>query len=319
MSAENSFRHLTNPFLSSTIAMQPLMDYTTAHLVALVSVSPGPEFAARVTATNAAANALNASMAETGNKLAMQKMQTEIKKAFRGSLPGQILEIYGAIVGAAGASSPILTECFPLGRSVFGSCKDGELDDQLQMLVTAIGHHGSALPPAAGTKAGTLLETWNGIYEAASSAKGTKKMSAVSRQDLRGALAGELYRNLLMLGLQYLDDPDKAAAYCPKYLLEGRATPETPGATTLTLAGQDAQPRTAHFTMTADGAESFRLLRRVTGETDMTVVAEGIVPVNGVGTFSIYLEGTATYEFAAEAVRGPRTGERSGSVSVAAN
>ena len=57
-------------------------------------------------------------------------------------------------------------------------------------------------------------------------------------------------------------------------------------------------------------------LRRLAGEADFSQVAEDIVPVDGVATFSIYLEGTATYEFVAEAVHGTRVGERSAIVSV---
>ena len=55
-------------------------------------------------AITAAANALNASMADAGSKLATQKMQIEIKKAFRASLPNEILVVYSGLVAAVGAT-----------------------------------------------------------------------------------------------------------------------------------------------------------------------------------------------------------------------
>ena len=292
------------------------MDYTTAHLVALVTSPPSAEFAERVALTTTAANALNAGMADTGSKLATQKMQTEIKKAFRGSLPGETLVVFGGLVAAVGPDSPIIIECFPMGRSIFTKCKEGEVDDYLQILVTGLGKHTTEVPASVRTKASSLLTTWNGIYEAASTAKGTKKTTSLSRQELRAALEAELFTNLLMLAILFPNDEVKAAQYCPKYLLETRAAPETPGAATLALQGYNAQTHVATFTLSAEGATSFRMYRRLAGEADLTQVSADVPATDGAATFSIVLEGPATYEFAAEGVNGTRVGEQSNLVSV---
>ena len=205
------------------VSLQMLMDYTLAHVVALVTDLPGPEFAARVAATTAAANALNASMAETGSKLAAQKMQIEIKKAFRKALSGQILVVYGGLVAAVGPRSPLVTACFPLGRNVFMKCQDGAVEDHLRVLVAGLGTAGALVPASVLAQATSLLTAWSGVYEAASTAKGTKRTTARARQALRAALEGELFTNLLLLALRFPNDEAKAAQYCPRYLLERRA------------------------------------------------------------------------------------------------
>ena len=316
MTRANVFRHFYSPFPSPIITPQMLMDYTRAHLVALVTAIPSPDFAARVATTTAAANAFNAGLAEIGSKLATQKMQTEIKKAFRASLPDEILVVYSGLVAAVGPTSPILTECFPKGRTVFMRCQEGAVDDELQVLLTGLGKHTAVVPPAVVTKATSLLTTWNGIYEAAGTAKGTKKTTALSLQELRAALEAELFTNLLMLAILFPDDEVKAAQYCPKHLLEPRGSSLTPGTTTLTLVEHNAQARTAKFSMAADHAEAFHLLRRKVGTADFVQVGDDIEATDEEATFSIYLEDAATYEFAAEAIRGSRTGERSAIVSV---
>ena len=184
------------------------------------------------------------------------------------------------------------------------------------MLVPGLGKHTAEVPAAVQTKAASLLTTWNGIYEAASTAKGTKKTTTLSRQELRAALDAELFTNMLMLGLLFPNDEAKAAQYCPKHLLEPRGSTVTPGTTTLTLLEHNAQARTVKFSLAADDAEAFQLLRKKAGEADFTQAGDDIDAVDGEATFSLYLEDNTTYEFAAEAIHGSRTGERSATVTV---
>ena len=230
--------------------------------------------------------------------------------------PGEIMAVYGGLVAAVGANSPILTECFPQGRTVFTKCLEGEVDDHLQILVTGLGHHGTVVPPAVLAKAQSLLTTWTGIYEAASTAKGAQKTTSLSRKELRTVLEAELFKNLLMLAILFPDDEVKAAQYCPKHLLETRASSVTPGAATLTLVNFNVETRQADMSIAGDGAETYRVLCKPPGEADFIVWAEDIEPVDGVATYSIGLNLAGTYEFVAEGVNGSRVGERSAVVSV---
>ena len=312
-------RIFENFFDSKEISDSELLDFANAHVQRMENNNPGGVLTPLITPTKAAAAAFEAGGSATLTKLGVQKARTMTKDEFRAALPAAIAKIYGALVAAFGPNAPEVAECFPEGRKAFQTCKNDDRKQKLQALVDALTPKVPPLAQGVVDQATDLLETWTDIYGAQSAAKSLKIGAATSVQPLRAALELELTKNVLSIAQRYLCDGSKVALYFPQELLRNRANPTTPGVTTLTLAGQDAQPRTAHFTMTADGAESFRLLKCIAGEADMTVVAEGIVPVDGVGSYSIYLEGTATYEFAAEAVRGTRTVERSGIVTVAAN
>ena len=141
-------------------------------------------------------------------------------------------------------------------------------------------------------------------------------MNAATRDAAIAALRVELFKNLLTCGLWFPNDTAKAELLFPQYLLEGRASSVTPGPATLTLVRVDPAIHQADFTITGDNAESFRVLRGMEGEADLSVVAEGIVPVDGVATYSIGLGTTGNFQFAAEGVNGTRTGERSAIVLV---
>ena len=171
-------------------------------------------------------------------------------------------------------------------------------------------------PPAVLAKAQSLLTTWTGIYEAASTAKGAQKTTSLSRKELRTVLEAELFKNLLMLAILFPNDEVKAAQYCPKHLLETRASSVTPGAATLTLVNFNVETRQADMSIAGDGAETYRVLCKPPGEADFIVWAEDIEPVDGVATYSIGLNLAGTYEFVAEGVNGSRVGERSAVVSV---
>ena len=307
------------PFSGEDISNKEILTYTSASLAAMLSNPVGILFVERIAVTTAAANAVGGEVSSELGKLGLQKLRIEAKKAFRKALPEQIGQVYAAVAAKFGVKSGELLAVFPQGRTIFTQAPDDSLINPLTQLATSLTPYATPLGQPVVDQATGLKTTWEGLFSLASLAKQAKKGVAQSRQSLRAALEVELYKNLMWVCYNFPGDEAKLRLYCPQEGLFNRTAPTTPGATTLTLAGQEAQPRTARFTMTADGAESFRLLRRIAGEADLTVVAEDIMPVDGVATFSIYLEGTATYEFAAEAVRGTRTGERSAIVTVTAN
>ena len=309
-------RYGENPYANERYSNGNVLTYAAAHLDLMIA-HDATRLAERITATSATLNTVEEGTTDELGKVAMRKSRTAAKAAFRTALPGHITKIHAAVVAAFGADGPEVLQCFPQGRGVFATSTDEALNNRLGQLVTGITPLSVSVGAIHVTAATGLATTWGTLYGAQGQAKGATSVSAEARAAAMSALKLELFKNLLTIALNDPEDPDRIDLLCPQNLLEGRSSPITPGATTLTLASQDAQPRTAHFTMTADGADSFRLLRRIAGEADLSVVAEGIVPVDGVGSYSIYLEGTATYEFAAEAVRGTRTGERSSIVTVA--
>ena len=300
-----------NPFNDLKISLQRLIVYAARHLQLLMGESPGPEFAARITATAAALTALDTSMGDQETKAAVASARAQAKKEFRQALPPQIARISAAAVLAYGENSVKYNEIFPHGRNIFTRCTDEQLNDHLQATVAGLNANATGFTPALLAEAAALLSNWEATRGAVGTTQTTKELGAGARQALRAALARELFKNVLTLALAHPDDAAICEKYCPEYLLRVRASSVTPGIALLTLVNYNPLNRQADFTITAKDAESFRVYRRMVGEADWSLWAEDIVPVDGVATYSIGLNTAGNFEFVAEGVNGTRVGERS--------
>ena len=305
------------PLSESSIGMHTLLGYNTANVAAMMTNNPNNLFSERITATTAAANALEDGISSELDKGALQLMRTQLKDTFRAMLVEIIGRLYSAVAAKFGMKSAELLRVFPHGRSIFTQCKQESLNNYLQQLATGIAAYAQALGPDVVAQANNLVTTWNSLYQEASESQRLKKGVAVSRQALRTALEVELWKNVLWVAYNFPGDEAKMKLYCPQELLRTRTPAGTPEAATLALQSYDAQTHVATLTMSADGATVFRLYRRLAGEADLTQVSADIPATDGAATFSIVLEGTASYEFAVEGVNGTRIGERSDIVTVA--
>jgi hypothetical protein len=276
----------------------------------------GTRLADRITATSMVLNTVESVTTDELSKVAMQKARTVAKASFRQALPGHIVKIHGAVLAAFGANGPEVLECFPLGRNVFTTCKDEELNNRLGQLVAGITPHATAVGAAHVTATTGLGTTWTSLYGAQGQAKGAKSVSAEARDAALEALKVELFKNLLTIALNDPDTSERIELLCPQQDLETRASSVTPGPATLVLVHYNPVNRKADFTMVAENADSFRVFRRMVGEADFSLWAENIVPVDGVATYSIGLNTAGNFEFVAEGVNGSRTGDRSGIVPV---
>jgi hypothetical protein len=312
-------KFVTIPF-DESIANSLLLTFAETSLGRIVAHNTGileGHFTDRVTPTRAAITAAEAVVTDINVKLALQKARTEAKENFVAALPANVAKVYGAVLAVFGPNAPEMTEFFPLGRTVFSQCANEQLNNHLEQLAAAVTAHAAALPAATATLASGLVTGWAAVYSAAGAAKDAKGVSALARDAAIQALRVELFKNIMTCGLYFPDDTDKAELLFPQYLLEGRSAATTPGPATLALQSFNAQSHVATFTLSAEGATSFRMYRRLAGEADLTQVSADIAATDGAATFSIVLEGTATYEFAAEGVNGTRVGERSEIVTVA--
>ena len=310
-------RYFEVEFLNPKYSYQDLFTYGSEQIVRLAGGDMPALIAPRITATQDAMSSLNELMADNTVKIGLQKGQTAAKNAFRASLPAALGRIYGAVLAGFGDPSAVMTECFPSGRGVFNKATDEQMDDYLGALNIGVSAHAAALPPATVTAASGLLATWTALFQGLKTAKGSKKTVERTRQELRRGLAIELHINVCTLSLLYPGDLDKGAYYCPQDKLDGRAASVTPGATTLSAGPCDPQTHQVVLTMATADAETFTVKRRVIGEADFTVIAEGIEAVDGTGTFTDTLAAPGTYEYVASAFAGTREGAPSGLVSVA--
>ena len=311
-------KFVTIPF-DDSISSSLLLTFAETSLGRIVANNPGildNKFTDRIAPTRAAITAAEAVVTDSKVKIALQKARTESKETFVVALPANVARVFGALLAVFGPDAPEMTECLPLGRGVFSKCPDEQVNNHLEQLATAIMAHAGVLPPATVTLANGLVTGWAAVYTAAGAAKDATGVTAAARDAALQTLRVELFKNIMTCGLYFPGDKAKAELLFPQYLLEGRSAAAVPGPATLALQGYNAQTHVATFTLSAEGATSFRMYRRLAGEADLTQVSADVPATDGAATFSIVLEGPATYEFAAEGVNGTRVGERSGIVSV---
>jgi hypothetical protein len=270
-------KYFINPFDDKEISYNELISYSSRHLSRLVAGNAGAQFNQRITATTTALAGLDVKMQDNDVKLALRMARVQAKDTFRAVLPGNIAKVHAGVVAAFGEDSPVLTECFPQGRSVFGDCPDGQLDDKLGQLLACLTPLAAQVGQIHVDNVGGLLSTWIALAASVDTAEANKNFVENARRSAREVLQLELFKNLLTLALAFPNDMDKANMYCPQYLLEEPVSSLPPQAQ-FTLAESPAAGG-VHLKFVADGATSFLLEHK--GPADLvfapiaTVLEEG--------------------------------------------
>jgi uncharacterized protein with beta-barrel porin domain len=210
----------TNWFKDPAISFTELLKYAARHLQLMIANNPGALLNERINATTIALSAVEAGVTDVTIKAAIQKGKTEAKKTFREVLPENIRKIHAAVVAVYGDPSPDLTECFPEGRGVFGSCRDEQLNNKLAPLVAALTPRADQIGQVHVDNAGGLVSTWTAIFAAQDAAMAQKSMMAGSRDAAKAQLQLALYLNVLRLAMAFPDQPEKCDLYCPQQYLK---------------------------------------------------------------------------------------------------
>lgn len=216
-------KYLTNPFDDPRISMDELVAFAPDHLARLNANNPAGVFAARITATTAALNAVENAYTDDKTKLALRKSQNQMKGTFRNTLPAAIGKIHGAVESEFGAQSAEMTECFPKGRVIFAKCTDGDLAEELQTLINGLTNHQPQLGAQAAA-ATALLTAWSAIVATSGTSTGAKSTTQSAKNAARAALQLELFKNLLTLALNFPGQPEQLDVYMQPSLLQ----PHTP-------------------------------------------------------------------------------------------
>jgi hypothetical protein len=226
---------LTNPFNDHNISIAALAAFATDHIGKMTAKSPGSTFTARIAATSAALTAVDTAFATDLGKLGQRKTSKQAKDAFRATLPAAISKIYAVLIAKYGEHSVELAQFFPNGRSGLARTSDDLLGSALQQLVTALTGKQTELGAEVVPQATALLSGWNAVYVPSESSGDAKSASKDAKNAARAALQKELYLNLLTIGLQFPDQPERLSAYMQPSLLDPHmpSVPATSTATTV--------------------------------------------------------------------------------------
>jgi hypothetical protein len=254
-----------------------LLAYTSQHLAILSAPAnnPGNVFNAIIAATNTAQTAFATCIGDKTLNAGVRKAANLGKKNFRESLRGPIQQVEAAVIVAFGKGSPDYVACFPEGRSGITEAREDELKPRLQALHGALtARSGTAGIPAQATVVNGLITTWTALLAAADVADGTESGSAEQRRACRKDLTKQLWRNVLTIALQFIDQPEKASLYLPTHLLEN-AQQQPPGAPVLTVHGGIGQFDVTAEVSNADEVEFFGKLGGAAEFSSLGVKAPG--------------------------------------------
>ena len=314
------FRFWRNPFRNNTYSLNELANFGAAMLTVLINNNPGNIWDDLIAALTSALGGLDSQQTNNITKAAIQKAQVLAKDNARAEVTVKVKKIYYAVAGEFGDNSPQLTTCFPNGLSRFHDCEDGELNNELSALHTALGPLTPPLAAAHATSAQAMVTSWAAVFGALDTAKGIKKGAIQARKDARKVLEDALFEALLHLGAEYQDDEAKFSLYVPEHLLGGTSSgPDVPEQAAITASPFELATMQVGLALSAPGATKFSLGRRLVGEPAFVIIAEDIVAdANGQANFVDTLPALGEYEYQATGENDEGEGEPSEIVTVSA-
>lgn len=217
----NLANFLDNPFDDRDISEAELAAFTTDHLERMTANNPNHELTARITATQSAFDLFADCVTDNGARLAIRKARKLAKDHYRTTtIPRDVARIEGAFVSAYGADSPVLLEALPNGRSIFQTCRDDQVEAQLEILVQAVTAHQADLVPAIVTLTTALKANWLTVYAASEASTGNASTTQDGKRLARENLQLMLYLNLVKLMEMFPRQPEKMPIYMQQHLLE---------------------------------------------------------------------------------------------------
>lgn len=221
-------RFLDNPFDDKGVSIGELFAFTSDHLGRMAANNPGGELAGRITATTAALQLVEDCYTDDETKLAIRKARKQAKDSARQAMRQDLARVAGAVIAQFGEGSPQFTECFPHGRSVFHTCRDDQLEAQLQVVVNGITAHQAELGAPLVAQITAIRTGWTTVYEASESSSSDKTATQEEKRLARENLQLMLFLNLLKLAEMFARQPEKLPLYMQQHLLENPDTGETP-------------------------------------------------------------------------------------------
>ena len=174
---------------------------------------------------------MNSTTTDDTVKLGLRKGRKLAKDNFRKVLPASVEKLYAVVVAKFGSQSPEVLDCFPQGRSIFGTATDDHLENHLSGLKTALLAKQAVLGASGATvvaDADALLQAWIALHNSSESSTGNKTTTEAAKKAARLGLQLQLGLTLLEIAKNNLRDESKLDLYMKQHLLEDPASPPPP-------------------------------------------------------------------------------------------
>jgi len=219
----------TNPFDDPHISMAGLLAFSSDHFQRLTA-NPLPGLAARANATQTALGGVSAAFTDDECTLGLRKARKQAKKNYRTWLIPRVGAVALQVQAKFGEGGAEFVECFPHGRTVFTTCTDDEVANNLDVLIAGVTAHTPPLDAQVLTDATAIKTGWSAVYTPSESATGAKTTTIAAKNTARAALQLELFKNLLALAQLFPRQPEQLDLYMQQSLLEPHT--QSPGTTT---------------------------------------------------------------------------------------
>lgn len=211
-------RFLEVPF-DGDISITELLSFSTDHLQRMIANNPSSALDARITATTAALASVTDNVTDDETKLAIRMARKQSKDDFRAALAARVAKIGGAVTAQFGPDGAEVTECFPLGRTIFSRSPDDQMAGHLQTLINGVTVYVAELGAPVVADATSLLTGWNLVYTKSEEATGAKTTTQEEKRVARSGLQLALFLNLLKLAELFPRQPEKLPLYMRQSLL----------------------------------------------------------------------------------------------------
>jgi len=219
---------LTNPFDDPNISMAELLGFTSDHLQRMMA-NPLPALAARITDTNTALGGVSGAFTDDESTLGLRKARKKAKNDYRTALVPRVGAIALKVQAQFGEGAAEFVECFPHGRTIFSTCPDDEVENNLDVLIAGVTAHTPPLAAQVLTDATAIKTGWTAVFAPSESAGAAKTTTIAAKNAARYALQLELFKNLLALATLFPRQPEQLDLYMqPTLLLPHTQSPATP-------------------------------------------------------------------------------------------
>jgi len=217
----------TNPFDDPHISMAGLLAFSSDHFQRLTA-NPLPGLAARANATQTALGNVSAAFTDDETTLGLRKARKQAKNDYRTALIPRVGAVALQVQAKFGEGGAEFVECFPHGRTIFTTCTDDEVVNNLDILIAGVTAHTPPLDAQVLTDATAIKTGWSAVYTPSESAGGAKTTTIAAKKTARAALQLELFKNLLTLAQLFPRQPEQLDLYMQQSLLQ----PHTQSAST---------------------------------------------------------------------------------------
>ncbi len=211
-------KHLTNPFLTSRLSDDKFSKLTQGHIetAKLLNTNGSPYaalFADNLTSTQTIFKSYNDSLSGKALNKAQREGKTIVVYTGIQSIKKFISSKEGVIKDKFPKGSPVYEELYPKGIGEYSKANVENMARLLKRFIDALTAHQGEIDKSILDQAQAYYDSFTQTRQAQLSKKGEVKDGSTASETLRKQLSVQLFKNMLLLLLIYVDNPEKVKDY----------------------------------------------------------------------------------------------------------